>query len=462
MLVSVPLALAAAPASGGAPEISVPYEQYTLPNGLHVILAEDHSVPFVWVNTWYWVGSRDEKPGRTGFAHLFEHLMFQGSEHANDDFFTPLQKVGAQINGTTNLDRTNYFVGLPSTELPRALFLDSDRMGWLLPALTEEKLTNQKDVVRNERRQRYENVPYGKAWLYLYENLYPDSHPYHVPTIGRHEDIEAATLDDVSEFFRTWYVPNNASLVVCGDFDPKAAKKLIASYYGEIPAGPEPTPRVVEPARMDASKVVRVEEDVPFEKVWLAWLSPALFAPGDAELDLLASVIGEGKDAPLYRILVREKQIAQDVSVFQASAGLQSAFVINATVAPGHTGAEVVEAIDAVLADVKAKGVSADDLATARTSYEVGFYGSITTIAGKADRLNAYFRQTGNPDGFAADLGRYAAATPDSVAAVARDVLGAPRVQLHIAPPPPPPPPDPPPPPAPPPAPELKKKGGKK
>jgi len=446
-------------AAAGAPAISVPYEQYTLPNGLHVILAEDHSVPFVWVNVWYWVGSRDEKPGRTGFAHLFEHLMFQGSEHANDDFFAPLQKVGAQVNGTTNLDRTNYFEGVPSAELPRALFLESDRMGWLLPALTDEKLKNQKDVVRNERRQRYDNVPYGHAWLHLYENLFPEGHPYHVPTIGKHEDIEAASLTDVKEFFATWYVPNNASLVVSGDFDPKVAKELIAGWFGDVPAGPEPTPRVVTPVALDAPKVVRATDaKAPFEKVWLAWLSPAVYAPGDAELDLVSSALADGKDSPLYRVLVREKQIAQDVSVAQVSNDLQSIFMINATVAPGHTGDEVVAAIDAVLADVKAKGVTEEELATARTQYEVGFYGSISSIQAKADRLNAYFRKTGEPNGFGADLARYYAATPERVNATLRDVLGPNRLQLHIAPEaPPPPPPAPPPAPAP-----AKKSGGKK
>jgi len=449
-------------ASSGAPAISVPFEQYTLPNGLHVILAEDHSVPFVWVNVWYWVGSRDEKAGRTGFAHLFEHLMFQGSEHANDDFFAPLQKVGAQVNGTTNLDRTNYFEGVPSAELPRALFLESDRMGWLVQALTEEKLANQKDVVRNERRQRYENVPYGLAWVYLYENLFPEGHPYHVPTIGKHEDIEAASLTDVSQFFQTWYLPNNASLVVSGDFDPATTKQLVAGWFGDVASGPEPERRTIEPAKLDAPKIVRAtDEKAAYEKVWLAWLSPAVLAPGDAELDLLSSVIADGKDSPLYRVLVREKQVAQDVSAAQMSQDLQSAFLITATVAPGHTGDELVAAIDEVLAEVKSRGVTEAELAVARTQYEVGFYGSIASIQGKADRLNSYFRATGNPDGFAADLARYHAATAERVNATAADILGPNRLELHVGPPPPPPPPEPPPAPAPAPSPK-KKSGGKK
>ncbi|MDP2316191.1 MAG: pitrilysin family protein [Pseudomonadota bacterium] len=425
-------AVAAAP--DAMPAIAVPYEKYTLPNGLTVILSEDHSVPFVQVNVWYWVGSKDEKAGRTGFAHLFEHLMFQGSEHANDDYFQFLSKVGGQVNGTTNLDRTNYFEGLPASELPRALFLESDRMGWLLPALDDAKLQNQKDVVRNERRQRYDNVPYGHAWIHLYENLFPEGHPYHVPTIGKHEDIEAAQLADVKEFFSTWYVPQNASLVVCGDFDPAVAKGLIAGYFGDIPGGTKPVPREVPQVALTAPKRIDATDDVPFEKVWLAWPSPALNAPGDAELDLLSSTLTDGKDSPLYRVLVREKQVAQDVQAAQVSNGLQSFYMINATVAPGHTGDELVREIDRVLEEVKARGVSVAEVGVARTQYEVGFYGSVATIAGKADRLNSYFRVTGEPDGFAADLGRYRAATAETVNTTLRTVLGPNRLELHIAP----------------------------
>jgi zinc protease len=433
LLAMLPSAVAAAPSAPAAP-ITVPATTFDLPNGLHVILAEDHSVPFVWVNVWYWVGSKDEVAGRSGFAHLFEHLMFQGSEHANDDYFQPLQKIGGQVNGTTNLDRTNFFEGVPTAELPRALFLESDRMGWLLPALDDAKLQNQKDVVRNERRQRYDNVPYGHAGMLLQENVYPEGHPYHLTTIGRHEDIEAATLADVKAFFGTWYLPNNASLVIAGDFDPAVAKRLATQYFGRVPAGPEPTPRTVEPVVLTAPKVVRATDDVPFERVWLAWPSPALFAPGDAELDLLSTALADGKDTPLYRTLVREKEIAQDVSVSQVSNQLESLFVLSATVAPGHTGDELVAAIDAVLADVEARGVTADEVAVAQTRQEVGFYNSITTIQGKADRLNAYYRQTGNPDGFAADLARYRAATAESVTARFRAVVGPNRLELHIAP----------------------------
>lgn len=233
------------------PQVQIPFEKYTLPNGLDVILSEDHSIPFVQVNIWYNVGSKDEAPGRSGFAHLFEHLMFQGSEHMDDDYFVPLQKIGAEINGTTTSERTNYFEGVPSDQLPLALWLESDRMGWLLPALTAEKLQNQKDVVRNERRQSYEDQPYGGAWLALNCALYPPDHPYHHPVIGSHEDLEAATLDDVRGFFSRWYSPSNASLVVAGDFDPEFVRGRIERLFGGLPA---PRAEHAEaPARPDAA-----------------------------------------------------------------------------------------------------------------------------------------------------------------------------------------------------------------
>ncbi|MFZ5481567.1 MAG: M16 family metallopeptidase [Myxococcota bacterium] len=406
-----------------AGEPSIPNETFTLDNGLTVVLVEDHSVPFVQVNVWYWVGSANEEPGRTGFAHLFEHLMFQGSQHAPDDYFKPLQKVGGQVNGTTNLDRTNYFEGVPSEFLPLALYMESDRMGFLLDALDEQKLQNQKDVVRNERRQRYDNVPYGNAWPTLLENLFPEGHPYHTATIGRHEDIEAATLEDVKAFFRKWYVPNNATLTICGDFDPKVAKRQVKRWFGDLPAGEEPAPRTFTPVVLDGEKRVRATDDVPFEKVWIAWPTPKLFAPGDAELDLLSQALTSGKDSRLYESLVHERQIAQDVSAAQVSHNLQSLYMIVATAAEGHTAAEVVAAVDEELAKLRESGVTAEEVATAKTAYEVGFWEALLTISGKADQVQSYLRYLGKPDGLADDLARYRAATPDSVNAALRQWL---------------------------------------
>ncbi|MCB9777036.1 MAG: insulinase family protein [Alphaproteobacteria bacterium] len=420
------------------PAVAIPFEQYTLDNGLHVILSEDHSVPFVQVNLWYGVGSKDEVAGRTGFAHLFEHLMFQGSEHMNDDYFVPLQRIGARVNGTTNFDRTNFFEGVPSEQLPLALWLESDRMGWLLPALTDEKLENQKEVVRNERRQRYENTPYGEVWVWLFENLYPENHPYHVPTIGRHEDIEAATMEDVSAFFSTWYVPNNASLVISGDFDPSEAKTLVDRYFGAIPAGPQPTPVKsfdLPDGWLSEEVVVEKTENAPDHKVWIAWVSPKLYADGDAELDILSTVLSDGKESRLYQRLVKDKQIAKDVEAYQYSALLTGSYIIEATAAEGHTTDELVKEIDAVLAELRKDGPTADEVAVSKTNWQVGFYRRLLTIAGKADMLNSYYTWTGDPGYIGKDLRRYLKVTPASVKETANTwLVPGHRVVLHVRP----------------------------
>ena len=430
-----PPAPAAAPTPPPGPQVEIPHEKYELDNGLDVILAEDHSVPFVWVNIWYAVGSKDEKPGRTGFAHLFEHLMFQGSEHYNDDYFKPLQAIGARINGTTNFDRTNYFEGVPAEQLPLALFMESDRMGWLLPALTEERLDNQREVVRNERRQRYENRPYGMVWVWLFENLYPEGHPYNVPTIGKHEDLQAATLDDTKEFFKTWYVPNNATLTIAGDFEPSEARALVEKYFGEIPRGPQPTPMTDAPASLSEETVVRKEDKVPHDKVWLAWLSPKLYAEGDAEMDILSGILTDGKDSRLYKRLVKDKQIAKDVQSFQYSAFLQGQFIIEATAAEGHTTDELVAEIDATLAELREAGPTAAELDLARTSWEVNFYSGLRTISTKANQLSSYNTLVGRPDFLQEDLDRFLGVTPESAHQFARDVLVPDRrVVLHVTP----------------------------
>ncbi|MCK6503092.1 insulinase family protein [Myxococcota bacterium] len=420
------------------PPVAIPFEKYQLDNGLTVILSEDHSVPFVQVNLWYRVGSKDEVDGRTGFAHLFEHLMFQGSQHMDDDYFVPLQRIGAQVNGTTNLDRTNYFEGVPSDQLPLALWLESDRMGFLLPALTQEKLDNQKEVVRNERRQRYENTPYGEVWVWLYENLYPPDHPYHVPTIGRHEDIEAATMEDVSAFFRTWYVPENASLSIVGDFEPDTARLLVQRYFGDLPRGGSPQAirqHALPEGWLSTEKVVEKTDDVPHSKVWLAWPTPPLFQPGDAELDVLSTVLTDGKESRLYRVLVHEKQIAKDVSAFQASGALQSAYVIQATAAEGHDTTELVTAIDQVLAELRTSGPTAEEIEVAKVGWRVDFFSGLQTIARKADLLNSYDTWTGDPGYIGQDLQRYLDVTPQKVQQAAVRWLPADqRVVLHVRP----------------------------
>ena len=405
------MGLALTASAADAPDtrtLAIPYEEYDLDNGLHVILSEDHSVPFVQVNLWYRVGAKDEVEGRSGFAHLFEHLMFQGSEHMDGEYFGPLQRIGARINGTTNMDRTNYFEGVPSEQLPLALWLGADRMGFLLPALTQEKLDNQKLVVRNERRQSYENRPYGMTWWWLFENLYPEGHPYHIPTIGKHEDIDAANLEDVKDFFKQWYVPNNASLSIAGDFDPAEAKALVEKYFGDIPRGPQPEPILsVEPVVLSGENVIRKTDDVPHNKVWLAWHSPALYAPGDAELDTLSSILTSGKDSRLYRALVEEQQIAQTVSAYQVSMLLGSFYVIEATAVEGQDPDALVNAIDELVAKVKTEGVTEEEVALAKTNWEASFYRRMRTISSKANQLNQYHVQTGDTDYIGKDLARF-------------------------------------------------------
>ncbi|HCH64331.1 MAG TPA: insulinase family protein [Deltaproteobacteria bacterium] len=420
---------------GTESQLAIDFEEYDLENGLHVILSPDASVPFVWVNVWYRVGSKDEQEGLTGFAHLFEHMMFQGSEHADGDFFGPLQAVGARINGTTNFDRTNYFEGVPSEHLPLALFLESDRMGWLLPAMTPERLANQQKVVRNERRQRYDNRPYGKVRLWLNESLYAEGHPYRVPTIGKHEDIENARMEDVQDFFKKWYVPNNASLAIVGDFEPAEAKALVEKYFGHIPKGPQPIPVTHAPATLLDPVSVHYASKVPHHKVWLAWHSPKLYAPGDADLDIVSGLLSEGRDSLLYQRLVKEKGLAKDVAAYQSSSFLTSSYIITATAAKGHTTDEIVAEIDAVLQEFLSAPPSVEAVEDTKAQWEVRAYGGLQTISSKADKLNSYHVLTGNTGYLATDVSRYLAVTPDSVHQAAKmylDVAG--RVTLHVHP----------------------------
>ncbi len=419
-----------------AQDLVIPYEKYELDNGLDVILAEDHSVPIVQVNLWYGVGSRDEEEGLTGFAHLFEHLMFNGSQNWNSEYFEPLQEVGGRINGTTNLDRTNYFEQVPSEYLPLALWLESDRMGFLLPVLDETKLANQQEVVRNERRQRYENRPYGTSWITMLGNVFPAGHPYNHATIGKHEDIEHAQLSDVSAFFEKWYVPSNASLVICGDFDPDEAKALVERYFGELPKIEQPIRPEVPAATMAAEVVLHQDEvGAPDDKVWLAWPTPALYADGDAALDVVSSVLTGGKDARLDKVLVHEKQIARDVRASQASFDKGSMYIIQATAAKGHTTEELVAEIDAILAELAAEGPSEQELTDALVNYEASFIRRMASVSAKANQLNSYNQFVGDPGFIQRDLDRYLGLSQGDVQAAVSTWLPADqRLQLHIHP----------------------------
>ncbi|MEQ1504443.1 MAG: pitrilysin family protein [Myxococcota bacterium] len=424
----------ATPAIAQEPSLSL--EQYTLDNGLRVVLVPDRSAPLVAVDVWYHVGSRDEEPGRTGFAHLFEHLMFQGSPSQPDDYIAPIEQAGGTVNGSTNADRTNYYEVVPREALPVALFLEADRMGGLLEVLDQAKLDNQREVVRNERRQRIENVPYGDARILIAQNLYPEGHGYHHPTIGSHADLEAADVDDVSAFFRRWYVPNNAVLTVVGDFDPAQARAWIQADFGPIPRGPEAVSIAPPPPRLPYDVTVRQYRPVPLRKVWLAWHAPAAGTQADAELDLLASVLGNGRDGRLVRELVERRGIAQDLTVSQQSASWSSQLVIAATAAPGHTTAELVAGIDEVLGAVLggAAAPTADELGAVTAQFELGYWSSLEPVLGRAEGVQRCVRLTGGPDCLVADLDRYRVATPASVVATGRAWLEAPRVELHLLP----------------------------
>ena len=435
-----------------APDIA--FTRYQLDNGLDVILAPDHSTPIVHVDIWYHVGSKDETTGLTGFAHLFEHLMFQGSISANDDYFKQLEKIGAKVNGTTNSERTNFFETVPAQYLPTALFLESDRMGWLLDALDKDKLDNQREVVKNERRQRYENPPYGLAYTDLFAALWPAGHPYAHPTIGSHEDLERASLDDVKAFFSRWYVPDNASLVISGDFDDATAKKLVQQYFGSIPKGTaDRTRQTTADVTLAADTEIRQYKPVPQRKVWLAWTTPKGYAPGDADLDLLSFVLSNGEDSRLYQHLVKETGVAQDIYCGQQSLSIQSAYVCQATAAKGHTTDEVVKALDETFASVLGQSPpTKDEIDAAKANYQVGFFAGLQTISGKAETLSSYDYLQHDPGYLKKDLQRYLDATPESVEQAGKTWLTAHRVVLHILPkadepkpvePPPPPPPPP-------------------
>jgi len=407
--------------------LSVPYSQFVLPNGLTVILHEDHSTPTLSVNIWYHVGSGREKPGRTGFAHLFEHIMFEGSGHVSEGKFDEwLEAAGGDNNASTSSDRTNYWENIPSNALELALFLESDRMGYLLNAMSPAKVDGQRDVVKNERRQSYENRPYGMADIALDENLYPSNHPYHWPTIGSMEDLSAASYEDVVSFFKQYYTPRNASLAIAGDINPAETKKLVEKWFSDVPAG-SPVPPIAPPvAFLPQEKRIVLEDKVQLPRLYMAWLTPALFTPGDAELDLLANILAGGKNSRLYKRLVYDLQIAQDVSAFQASRPLGSSFQIIVTAREGHTLSELKKVIQEEINHIKSEPPTDRELQRAVNQFEAGFLDRLERIGGfggKADQLNNYYTATGNPDYFNEDLARYKALDVNDLRAIAETHL---------------------------------------
>ncbi len=430
----ITLWLAAVTLGGSAALAADPFtiqaEKYELSNGLDVILHEDHRLPLVAVNVWYHVGSQNEQSRRTGFAHLFEHMMFQGSEHHDVDYFTPLEKVGAFVNGSTSEDRTNYLEDVPSNMLELALWLEADRMGFLLPALTEEKFENQRSVVMNERRERVDNEPYGKSEELLLGLLFPAGHPYAHSVIGWMEDLQAATIDDAREFFRRNYAPNNASLCVVGDFRTAEAKALIERHFGSLPPGPPVERMEAWMPVLDGVRRATAEDAVSLPRLYMAWHTPARYTLADADFDLLASILASGKTSRLYEELVYQREIAQDVSAYQDSRSLGSIFNIQVTAKPGHTLEEIEVAVDEVLAELLAKGIRGDELAVAQAGWEAGFVRGLQTVGsfgGLADAFNAYNTFLGDPNRIAWNRERYASANVKRVTAAARAYLSLDR-----------------------------------
>ena len=438
-LIVLTLLLAVPAAAQSPPPIQLDYSQFTLPNGLRVILHEDHSVPLVSVNMWYHVGSAREKTGRTGFAHLFEHLMFMGSGHVPPgEFDSWLEGAGGGNNGSTSNDRTNYWINVPSNSLELALFLESDRMGYLLDTMTPKTVDAQRDVVKNERRERVENQPYGIADVVLNEMIFPEGHPYHWPVIGYMPDLTAASYEDVVAFFKTYYAPSNASLVVAGDIDSATARKLVEKWFSDVKPGPKAAPIANPGAALASVQKKTITDRVQLPRLYLAWITPALFAPGDAALDVVSSVLTSGKNSRLYKRLVYDMQIAQSVQAFQGSMALASTFVIEATPRPGHTVEELQKVIDEEIAKLQQEPPSMREVQRALNQYEASFYDRMERVGGfggKADQLNAYYTNTGDPDWFNEDLARYRSLSPSDVSAAAAEFLpAARRVELTVMP----------------------------
>jgi len=430
---------AALPAFGlGAQKApTIPHEKFTLPNGLEVILHVDRSVPIVAVESFYKVGSGDEKPGRTGFAHLFEHVMFMGSQNVPVGKFDEwLEAAGASNNGSTNFDRTNYYETGPSNALPLMLWLDADRMGWLLPTMDQAKLDLQRDVVKNERRQGVDNAPYGKADEIILPVLFPKGHPYSWDVIGSMDDLSAAALDDVKGFFRQYYAPDNATITIAGDFEPDSAKAWVRTYFGAIPRGATPITRPSPPPVSLARDSVLVAEDrVQLPRVYYTWHGVKAFSADDAALDALAEIVASGKSSRLYRTLVYEKQLAQDVRMSNQSQKLDGMIQLVVTAKPGVHPRELDAEITRTLSDVIANGVTPRELTRVQNGMRAGMLDGLANVASKAFRLSYYNYFTGTPDYLAQDLARYESLTPAAVQQAARTHLaGTPRVVLTIVP----------------------------
>jgi zinc protease len=435
MMLSVLAGILPSPCQAQGSRVSVPIVVDTLENGLTLIVHEDHSVPNVSVNIWYMVGSGDEQPGRTGFAHLFEHLMFMGSQNAEYPAFDRmLEAAGASNNGSTNNDRTNYFEEGPANSLPLMLWLEADRMGWFLPTMNAEKVDAQREVVKNERRQSYENQPYGLAWETLAQSLYPAGHPYSWSVLGSMTDLSAASLEDTRNFFRRYYAPNNAVLTVAGDVNPTEVRQLVEQYFGEIPRGPA-IPRPTAPEfSLARDTVVVLEDRVQLPRLYFHWHTARTFTRDDAALDLLGYLLAGAKNSRLTQKLVYDQQLATNVVAFNDGKLLDGDFTIYATARPGHSLPELQAAIDGEVKRLIEEGPTPRELEQAQNATEASFLNRLEQVGAKADQLNSYFYFVGTPDYFQQDLARYRAVTVADIQRVVSQYLGAHRVVLSIVP----------------------------
>ena len=417
--------------------VTISFEKHTLSNGLDVILHEDHNIPVVAVNVWYHVGSKDEEIGRTGFAHLFEHVMFEGSKHHNSSHFDPLQKAGANLNGSTTPDRTNYWEDVPTNYLDLALWLESDRMGFLLDALDQQRLDIQRDVVKNERRQSYENRPYGMAHWHLQEALYPMPHPYHWMTIGSQEDLDAADLDDIKNFFKRFYTPSNASLAIAGDIDMGQALEMVNHYFGDLPPG-EPVPRK---GRHDSSLRGRIElemrDSVTLPRTYIAWPTPPEGDIDDAPLEIYQAIMSDGLTSRLHKSLVYEKQIAQSANMRYHSSEISGQCVLSVTAAEGHGLDEVEAAADAEMARLLREPPTDEEITRVKNRIEASHFRQLARIGGfggRADQLNHYSVFSADPDLINTSLDKYMSVTREDVIRVAESILGENQVRLRVLP----------------------------
>lgn len=416
--------------------LNINSEKYKLSNGMEIILSEDHSVPIVSLNIWYKVGSAYEEKNKTGLAHLFEHMMFQGSENVEKGMhFKLIQEAGGTLNGSTSFDRTNYYEKVPSNFLELILWLESDRMSNLLNALNEEKLKNQIDVVKNERLERYENQPYGLAWEKLLSNLFPEDHPYHWPTIGWMDDILNYNLSDVKSFFNQYYQPSNASLVLVGDFEMNKAKALIEKYFSDIQSfNQQSDAKVIENTSLNETKKIIHYDNVQLERIYLAWHSDKYFSNDDASLDLLSHILSGSKNSRLQKKLIYEEELVQDVNVFNISAKYGGFFVITATAKPNISLDKIQDEIFLEIKKLINEGISLEELDRAKNVVKSSFIYSLQSLDILADQFNNYNFYLGEPNSFSYDLLRYQKVSKEKIEAVIENYLTKNYVELRIIP----------------------------